>query len=96
MQQYTCVYNLNSTILLSVCLHGYFGQDCAYKCNDTCKGCNNVNGLCDSGCNSGWKGDYCNQGTCIVLQNRKEDFLCLNCFICKKLPSGFCICCNIG
>lgn len=76
------IYNLNSTILLSVCLHGYFGQDCAYTCNNTCKGCNNTNGLCDSGCNPGWKGDYCNEG--IVLQNRKKGFLCLHWFFFKS------------
>lgn len=44
------------------CLRGYFGQDCSEKCIETCAGCNNVNGLCDSGCIPGWKGYFCNKG----------------------------------
>lgn len=47
--------------LLLVCRTGYFGQDCAMKCRDTCTGCNNINGLCDKGCHPGWKGDYCDE-----------------------------------
>lgn len=39
-----------------------FGKDCSEKCIDTCAGCNNVNGLCDSGCIPGWMGDLCNKG----------------------------------
>lgn len=49
-------------ILLSACPHGFFGPDCAERCNDTCNGCNNVNGICDSGCNSGWRGYDCQDG----------------------------------
>ncbi|XP_065935879.1 multiple epidermal growth factor-like domains protein 10 [Magallana gigas] len=41
------------------CPYGYFGHDCADKCNDTCTGCNILNGLCDTGCHPGWKGEYC-------------------------------------
>lgn len=44
------------------CPYGVFGQGCTAKCNSTCNGCNDVNGLCDSGCHPGWKGDYCNGG----------------------------------
>lgn len=43
------------------CSVGFFGQDCVEKCNDTCKGCNSFDGLCDKGCISGWKGRYCEQ-----------------------------------
>lgn len=28
---------------------------------NTCNGCNNVNGLCDRGCTSGWKGYFCEE-----------------------------------
>lgn len=48
-------------LLILACLFGFFGQDCAEKCNDKCAGCNNVNSLCDWGCNPGWKGDNCQQ-----------------------------------
>lgn len=44
------------------CPRGFFGQDCSEKCNDTCEGCNNVNGVCDSGCIPGLKGDICYEG----------------------------------
>lgn len=44
------------------CPYGLFGQNCTGKCNDTCTGCNNINGLCDRGCRPGWKGDYCDIG----------------------------------
>lgn len=49
-------------VFLKACPYGRFGQDCADECNDTCVGCNNVNGMCDSGCQPGWKGDYCDIG----------------------------------
>lgn len=51
----------------SVCAHGLFGQDCANKCNDKCDGCNNVNGLCDSGCQPGWTGIDCRTGMHVNL-----------------------------
>lgn len=54
--------------LLLVCEPVTFGQDCAYKCNTTCLGCNNENGLCETGCSPGWKGAYCHEG-CIKLRN---------------------------
>lgn len=47
------------TCFLSACSYGNYGQNCSRKCNVTCTGCNKVNGLCDSGCYPGWKGDYC-------------------------------------
>lgn len=66
--------NLYFTLPL-VCPVGFFGQDCAFRCNNTCKGCNNTNGLCDSGCNPGWKGDYCNKG--IYLYKNIFTFYCV-------------------
>lgn len=49
-------------LLTLACSYGLFGQDCIVKCNDTCTGCNNVNGLCDRGCHPGWRGEYCENG----------------------------------
>lgn len=34
---------------------------CDNKCNITCQGYNNVNGLCDNGYTAGWKGAYCEE-----------------------------------
>eukprot|EP00105_Crassostrea_gigas_P041994 XP_019926142.1 PREDICTED: multiple epidermal growth factor-like domains protein 10 [Crassostrea gigas] len=60
--QCTCPFFLHSA-----CLHGFFGPDCADRCNATCNGCNNINGSCDHGCNPGWQGlgcqDACDQGS---------------------------------
>lgn len=53
--------SLNLLILRSGCSYGFFGQNCANKCNSTCTGCNSVNGSCDSGCIPGWTGYYCNK-----------------------------------
>eukprot|EP00105_Crassostrea_gigas_P043103 XP_019927251.1 PREDICTED: scavenger receptor class F member 2-like [Crassostrea gigas] len=44
---------------LVACPYGFFGQNCNEKCKNKCTGCNNVNGVCDRGCQPGWKGDYC-------------------------------------
>ena len=58
-----CVLNLN-LYFLEACTTGYFGDGCVNSCINTCTGCNNVHGLCDKGCHSGWKGDYCLQRSC--------------------------------
>lgn len=55
------------------CSVGYFGQDCTEKCKIACKGCNHVTGLCDSGCQSGWIGDFCEQGK---LSYTKKCYCC--------------------
>lgn len=41
------------------CNYGFFGQNCASQCFNTCKGCNNVDGACDRGCYPGWQGNNC-------------------------------------
>lgn len=51
------------------CPDGFFGKDCSEKCIATCAGCNTFNGLCDSGCISGWKGYFCNQGMVGVIES---------------------------
>lgn len=53
--------SLNLFILLTVCPHGFFGQNCAKECNRTCEGCNSVDGSCDLGCIPGYTGYYCNK-----------------------------------
>lgn len=67
------------------CSHGFFGYDCSERCLDTCAGCNNVTGLCDSGCKPGWKGYFCNKGSVdkiiifcanrIMLQRERSSFI---------------------
>lgn len=52
------------------CPHGFFANNCSEKCIDTCAGCNNINGLCESGCIPGWKGDLCSEG----VSNFKSEF----------------------
>lgn len=53
------------------CPIGYFGAGCADNCNNTCDGCNTVNGLCDSGCHPGWKGFNCEESNvCCLNENQ--------------------------
>lgn len=54
-------------IFLSACRQGFFGENCAEPCIDTCDGCNTVNGLCEYGCVSGWMGYFCNEQNGNVL-----------------------------
>ena len=54
------------------CPDGFFGNDCAEKCNTECKGCDNVNGSCDSDCYPGWKGVFCNEGTYVLMHFEKK------------------------
>lgn len=49
-------------IFLLACQNGFYGEGCSEMCNDTCTGCNNINGSCDSGCLQGWKGGFCHIG----------------------------------
>lgn len=53
---------LSVFFLTSDCPRGYFGDECSDKCSDNCYGCNNINGVCDSGCKPGWGGEYCHEG----------------------------------
>lgn len=55
-------YKIAVSTYILVCEEGRFGQDCALKCNTTCRGCNNVNGVCENGCITGLKGVYCHEG----------------------------------
>lgn len=44
------------------CDDGYFGPNCIDKCNRTCRSCNKKSGICDNGCQPGWRGLYCQDG----------------------------------
>lgn len=57
-----CRYAFNENIFCLDCLHGYYGYNCNNTCNSACKGCDAVNGLCNTGCMPGWRGDYCQEG----------------------------------
>ena len=46
---------------------GILEKNCEQRCNDKCDGCNNVNGVCDRGCQAGWKGDNCQQRNILTL-----------------------------
>ena len=61
-----CVTNMD-TYMVVACPDGFFGQQCVNKCNSTCYGCNIISGLCDNGCLSGWKGNYCHESIAIFL-----------------------------
>lgn len=59
------------------CQPGYYGIGCLESCSVNCYStrCNKVTGHCDSGCNSGWTGDKCDQ----------RNIFCLMCFSCFSL-----------
>lgn len=61
--------------LLLACQYGFFGQDCTKTCNDRCDGCNNINGLCESGCLKGWMGNDCRKGINNSVE-RLTSFIC--------------------
>lgn len=54
----------------SACQHGFFGENCAMKCVDTCNDCNDVTGLCDHGCLPGFRGYICQEGKSSPKRNR--------------------------
>ena len=57
-------YNIHKNIVVLftlACAVGFFGQNCSRLCNNTCTGCNKLNGICDTGCRPGWKGEYCEE-----------------------------------
>ena len=48
------------------CLIGYFGDDCKNECSQNCLHsaiCDRVDGICLGGCQNGYKGKQCKDGT---------------------------------
>ncbi|XP_062612798.1 protein draper-like [Saccostrea cucullata] len=41
------------------CPPGRHGRNCVEFCRMNCKGCNRFTGVCEFGCNPGWKGTFC-------------------------------------
>ena len=56
-------------VFCAECNDGFYGQDCSFKCISTCASCNNVNGVCDSGCLPGWKGIDCRKRKIITTHS---------------------------
>lgn len=48
------------------CGENFFGRNCNSSCNATCKSCNRSTGVCDTGCLSGWRGEFCHKGSSSV------------------------------
>lgn len=44
------------------CDDNYYGPNCIKMCNTGCKSCNKSTGICDNGCNPGWRGVFCHEG----------------------------------
>lgn len=47
------------------CSIGLHGANCGQQCKGHCRDgttCNHVTGLCDTGCDTGWKGVQCDKG----------------------------------
>jgi hypothetical protein len=65
------LFHLKHTCLVfrTACTFGTFGDDCRERCNITCKGCDTITGICDSGCHPGWKGSYCGEGNQKMLSS---------------------------
>lgn len=51
------------------CEGGKFGQNCSSVCGHCPdkKQCNNINGTCPNGCDSGYQGSHCTKGNTNVI-----------------------------
>lgn len=51
------------------CDEGTFGQNCSSVCGHCLdkKQCNNINGTCPNGCDSGYQGSHCTEGSSNVI-----------------------------
>lgn len=54
--------NIFTLCVYSECDDGNFGENCIDKCNATCRSCNKTTGICDNGCQPGWRGLNCQDG----------------------------------
>lgn len=51
--------------MFTECPSKKFGPDCAHNCSGNCLGdvaCNKKTGKCDTGCNAGYTGEFCDTG----------------------------------
>lgn len=51
--------------MFTECPLGNHGPDCVHKCSGLCLGgvaCNRTTGKCDTGCNFGYTGEFCEAG----------------------------------
>lgn len=54
--------------MILACNNGTYGDNCSKTCGK-CRHagqCNHVNGTCNNGCESGYQGDKCDAGECLV------------------------------
>ena len=59
-----CIFQCAKQLRFFICLgcpEGYFGFNCIHQCNKKCKGCDRVDGLCNTGCLQGWAGTQCEE-----------------------------------
>ena len=63
---YMYMYNL-AHLLWIACPYGFFGPGCIHECYRTCRGCNTVDGACETGCFPGWKGAICDEGLSLIF-----------------------------
>lgn len=52
----------------TACIEGRYGLNCSLQCVGHCRDgitCNHVTGLCDGGCDKGWRGNMCENGNTV-------------------------------
>lgn len=62
---------------ITECREGWYGVNCSQQCSGHCKDdtpCNHVTGLCDNGCDAGWKELKCDEGKTCNLTSTKKNY----------------------
>ena len=69
-QQILILRALESTLCISACSSGKYGERCSRNCSGNCEidsyDCNHINGSCPDGCQAGWEGSTCDQGDKLI------------------------------